>query len=335
MNKKQSYIDNQGQENFPDLLRARGVTLKQIRYFLAVAHKKSVTSAASDIYISPAAITEAVKNLENALGVSLFERGRAGMLLTREGDRFYGYCEKILFLLNDAMRAVNKSCVIEGNLRIAASPVVLGYFLPSILSRFQHMFPGIHVNLLELERKEIEQMVACRALDVGILLVSNVTKNAKFLKRELFSSPRVLWCAASHSFATKESVSLADIAGEPYIQLLIDEAEENTIKFWKKSGLSPKIVLRTETTEAVRGYVGQGTGVTILSKVLFRSWSLEGDRIIAKPIVEYIPAMDVGVIWAHGELPSAAKTFLDFMFFQDWQRNVSGIRKNRKGNSKD
>ena len=320
-------------DNVPGLLSARGVTLKQIRYFLAVAYNGAVTSAAHDIYISPASITEAVQNLEKTLGVALFERSQGGMSLTREGDRFRGYCEKILFLLEDAMRAVHKPSAVEGDLRMAASPVVLGYFLPPLISRFQRMFPGVRLNLLELSRAEIEKKVAGGALDIGMLLISNVSKDGEFQKRKLFSSERFLWCAAGHPFASQKSVSLDDIASEPYIQLIIDEAEENTKQFWKKHGARPKTILRTESPEAVRGYVGQGAGVTILSEVLFRPWSLDGDRLIAKSVSETVPNMDIGMIWSRGEAPPPVGLFLNFMSFYGRSKNTANIRKNRRKGS--
>lgn len=316
--------------HFPGILGSHRITLKQIRYFLAVAQNEKVTSAARDIHISPASVTEAVRSLEDTLGVSLFERRRDGMLLTREGDRFRGYCEKILFLLDDALRAVKRNAIIEGDLRIAASPAVQGYFLPSLLSRFRHMFPGVSVSLLELERDEIEKHVIRCEIDIGILLVSNVLdKSKKLQKQKLFSSPRVLWCAATHPLAKQETVSLADISREPYVQLTIDEAEQNTIQFWRQHGIPrPPVILRTKTVEAVRGYVGQGDGVTILSNMLFRPWSLEGDRIVAKPIRESIPTMDVGIIGARSRLSPYATLLFDFLSFYGARDILSDIRKN-------
>ena len=308
----------------------RSITLKQIRYFLAVAHAGSITAAAGDLDISPGAITEAVQNVEEVLGAALFERKHNGMLLTREGNRFRGYSEKILFLLDDAVSEIHDLASISGDLRLAASPAVLGYFLPAILSRFQRLFPHIHLHVLELSRHDIEGRVAQGNIDVGVLLTSNLGRETPFQMQTLLSSPRVLWCAATHPFANSEAVTLADIATEPYIQLSMDEAEENTIKFWARSGLQPQVVLRTATAEAVRGYVGQGAGVTILSEMLFRAWSLEGDRIVAKPVVDSIPTMDVGMIWLSDNLSETVPVFLDFMSAGIQHR----IQKNRKYNSK-
>ena len=298
------------------------MTLKRMKYFLAVADNRRITAAARQINISPAAITTAVHRLESFLGAALFERRRDGMHLTRDGVRFQRHCEKILNLTEDARRLWRTpSEPPDGELRLAASPAVHGYFLPPLLARFCRLFRGVKVSLSEMRRSRIEEALLDGELDAGFILTSNIQEKRKLAVHQISSSRRSLWCDTHHRFAMMDAVPLAEVARERYIQLTIDEAEENTLMFFARHGVRRRCFLRTETAEAVRSYVAQGTGVTILSEMLFRPWSLEGDRVLSRPVVEEIPDMHIGLVHAGGrKLPPAAQALRDFVVFHRMQK---------------
>ncbi len=292
------------------------LTLKKMKYFLAVADTGQITAAAHEIHVSPAVITAAIRQMEDFLSVKLFERNHRGMHLTIDGARFRNYCEKTLSLVKDAAWALKKTSNLAGDLALAASPAVHGYFLPPLLSRFRRLFPMVRVFLLELCREEIEERVTDGRLDAGIVLVSNVKKRSRLEVLTLFSSRRTLWCNSHHRFSEMKTVPLAEIAREPYIQLTIDEAEQNTRMFFARHGEKPGCHLRTESVEAVRGYVAHGEGVTILSEMLFRPWSLEGDRILSKPVSESVPQMKIGLIGKKARrIPPVQTALRDFLAF--------------------
>lgn len=302
------------------------LTLKKMKYFAAVAESGKITTAARGVlHVSPAAVAVAIRELEDFMGARLFERRRDGVRLTREGSLFLGYCEKTLLLVEDAAGALRKKSPLRGRLRVAASPAVHGYFLPPLLSRFRRLFPALDVALSEMDRRVAERALLEGRADMGVLLTSNM-KNRGLRALALVSSPRTLWCGAHHRFADWPSVSLREAARESYIQLTIDEAEENTRRFMGAHGFEARAFLRTETVEAVRGYVGHGEGVTILSEMLFRPWSLEGDRILSKPVEEPVPEMEIGLAWPReGRLSPACRAFHDFMSFAASARRLGAV----------
>lgn len=110
------------------------------------------------------------------------------------------------------------------------------------------------------------------------------------------------------------SISFADVATEDYVMLTVDEAEKTASRYWQDSGLSPYVVLSTSSVEAVRSLVATGVGVTILSDMVYRPWSLEGQRIEARRIIEPIPTMDVGLAWARARpINPGAAAFQSYM----------------------
>ena len=290
------------------------MTFRQIRYFIAVAEAGRVTAAAAMLGISPSAITEAVAELEALAGTKLYTRHSRGLALTSEGRRFLAHSRNILSSVKDASYAIaSRDNKLEGSLTLGTTITVAGYFLAPLISRFGAMFPNIDVRIVEAKRPDLEAGLLSGTFDIALMLVSNLAHRHGLLSHTLVHSIRRLWLPPKHRLLDLAVVTLQDVAREPYIQLLIDDAEFTTSSYWRAHDLQPAIVVRTESVEAVRSLVAFGRGVTILSDMMYRPWSLEGDRIEVREIAADIPTMNTGVVWPRGrELGLEARTFLDF-----------------------
>lgn len=98
--------------------------------------------------------------------------------------------------------------------------------------------------------------------------------------------------------------------------LTVDEAKHTSMRYWAHAALEPKTIFRTSSVEAVRSMVAGGMGIAILSDLIYRPWSLEGQRIETRVIEDEVPSMDVGLAWRRDtKLSEAAKPFGDFMRF--------------------
>ncbi len=289
------------------------ITLRQIKYFIAAAETGKIASAASQLSISPSSITESIKELEKIIGVTLITRHRKGINLTFDGYRFLQHCHNINASVSDAEYAMKNSYTnISGDLSIGVTITVSGYFLASTLARFKRTFPQIKIKLLEHPRDKIEVMLMEGKLDLAVLLVSNV-RNENLSLETLVRSKRRLWTAVNHPLCSQKDIALQDISKEPYIQLMIDEAGVTHMDFWRRNDLTPTIIFHTESVEAVRSMVAVGSGVTILSDMVYRPWSLEGDHIRAHDIVDDVPTMDVGLAWSKDpEHNKCALSFIEF-----------------------
>ena len=110
------------------------ISMRQLRYFVAAAETGQFSQAASKVHVSQSAITTAVMQLEERLGVKLFERMPYGVSLTAEGNKFLQHASHILDTLQDALsEPFFLSHAINGVVRVGASYTVLGYFLPNLL----------------------------------------------------------------------------------------------------------------------------------------------------------------------------------------------------------
>ncbi|WP_374650828.1 LysR family transcriptional regulator [Dongia sp.] len=291
------------------------LSIKQVRYFIATADAGQVSAAAIELNVSQSAVTAAIQQLEADLRVPLFRRHPGGVALTTEGARFLLHARNIMAAVNEAVHTpLTDYAQLAGHVRVGVTYTVAGYFLPRHHARFARSYPGIDIELIELPRRAIEGGLLAGTLDLAVLLVSNLEDRAHLAYEALIRSKRKLWLPVEHPLLKVDAIALADVACEPYIMLTVDEASNTVDRYWKPSGLQPNTIFRTSSVEAVRSLVAAGLGITVLSDMVYRPWSLEGQRIETRSLVADIPTMDVGVVWNPGSEQSAAtRTFRDFL----------------------
>ncbi len=296
---------------------AKEITLRQMRYFRAAAATGQFSMAATEEHVSQSAITNAVLALEQLLGVRLFDRLPHGVALTAEGNHLYQHVTRILESVDDALRQPRiRLDRMAGSVRIAATYTVLGYFLPGLLGRFRNHYPNVDLDLRDLHRADIEEGILGGDIELGIVLLSNVPDVARFSHRSLIRSRRQLWAAPGHPLLAGDAPSLRQVAEFPYILLTVDEGEASTLRYWRSKRLAPNVAFRTTSMEALRGLVAHGFGITVLSDMVFRPWSLEGKEIEARPLSAAIPDMEVGLLWRKdAELSPAAAALRDFLIY--------------------
>jgi DNA-binding transcriptional LysR family regulator len=204
--------------------------------------------------------------------------------------------------------------LIRGPVRVGVTYTVAGYFLPRHHDRFRRNYPHVDVELFESPRPSIEHGLIEGSLDLAVMLVSNLEAADGIEAEILLRSRRRLWTPPEHPLLRTPSAGLADVARHPHVMLTVDEAADTAERCWARTSNRPEIVFRTSSVEAVRSMAAADMGVTILSDMVYRPWSLEGQRLETRLLVDNIPTMDVGVAWARDrDKSAAARAFMDFL----------------------
>jgi DNA-binding transcriptional LysR family regulator len=294
------------------LERAMAFTLRQLQYFVAVAEQGSVTRAAQNLSISQSSVTEAIKELEGDLGVELFERHPRGLTITYNGHQFLRHATKILADVSDARNVFTETQnSTGGTLNIGVTSLVAGYVLSDLLARYRRACPGVEVSAIEDNGSYLEHLLIGGELDVAVMVISNLRDRMALQAEILETSPYRLWLPIGHPLVSADIISIADITKEPLIMLTVDEIEENTGKLLSALGARPHVAFRTRSVEAVRSLVATGAGVALLPDLVYRPWSLEGDRIESRDVSGALPVVQVGMVWRKGSsLPQAARDFV-------------------------
>ncbi|MEO8667027.1 MAG: LysR family transcriptional regulator [Bauldia sp.] len=290
------------------------LSLRHLQYFVATAETGQVSRAAVELNISQSAVTGAIKQIESRIGAQLFERRSNGMTLTREGSRFLQHAQNIVASVNEALRVPTATtATIRGQLRIGITYTVAGYFFPQHQARFARSHPGISVEMTEAPRSAIEDDLLAGRLDIAVLLTSNLENADDLAYETLMRSRRRLWLPVDHRMVRLSEIRLQHVAEEPYVMLTVDEASQTAERYWQLTPYRPRVIFRTSSVEAVRSMVANGTGITILSDMVYRPWSLEGQRIETRTLADVVPSMDVGIAWRRdADQSPAVHAFRDF-----------------------
>ncbi|MGY0399922.1 MAG: LysR family transcriptional regulator [Ostreibacterium sp.] len=291
------------------------ISFKHMEYFIEVAKYKQISKASNSLNVSQSTITMAMQTIENKVNAKLLIRNTKGMRLTYEGTLFLEHAKRIVFSMKEMMNLSDKSSSLKkGEINIAISYTISGYFFASYYAAFKRKYPNIKLKLEEKSRKDIEIGLINGAYDVGLFNVSSIKNREELSFEVILKSKRRLWMDSNHGFLKKKEISLKEIAKEPCIMITVDEADYIANCYWKKYSLTPNVIYKTDSIEAIRSMVSNGSGIAILADLVYRPWSLESKRVEKIDVIEEIPSLDVGVVWVKdkksGEI---AKIFLNFM----------------------
>jgi DNA-binding transcriptional LysR family regulator len=291
------------------------LSLKQIQYFLAAAESGQFSAAAAKVHVTQTAITAAIKELESGLGIQLFDRHHAsGVSLTVDGQKFLHHAQSITAAVNAALEdpgLIHQN--VAGTIRLGTTHSILGSYIVPTLARFMRAYPLTNLEVLELERPALERALLSGKLDIGVAWLENLESTA-LTTAPLTRSRRQLWLCANHPLLQKRGIALKDVRELPYALYGPDETPRNTLLFWQRAGLEPNIRYRVTSIEAIRSLVAQGLAVTVLADVIYRPFSSEGLRIEARPVLDGLPAIEIGLAW-DAERPQSASVaaFAAFM----------------------
>jgi DNA-binding transcriptional LysR family regulator len=298
----------------------RQITLRQIEYFLSVADTGQISRSANLCSVSQSSMTIALQNLEDTVGVALLARHAKGVRLTEAGVRFLRHVQQARQSVDHAVLAAQEEPgQIAGMVRIGVTETISAYLLPSMMATLTRRFRNLQVEVIEREREVIEQQLLAGDLDMALLLVSNTALHDDLKGETIVRSPRRLWTPPDHPLLDAQRVTLEDVARENYLLLDMDEHLQTVARYWGKFGIEPRVRMQSKSIEAVRSLVAFGEGVTILSDLVYRPWSLEGNRISKRDLSVPVPTMDVGAVWRRNDPPGRqVRTLLDV--FRAWKR---------------
>lgn len=287
-------------------------SFKSIRYFIAVAEAGSISGAIHGLGVSQSVVSAAIAQIEADLGTLLFERRARGMSLTHAGHQFLRHAHQIEIAMRNARDALaSRPHTVTGSLNIGVTGLMVGYCLPFLLERFRRVFPRIQVQITEDRRDYLEHLLISGELDVALIVVSQLQNQQALETETILRAGWRVWFPVNHRLAHEEKIESAELARQSLILLQVDELGDATAALWKASGVEPRVLIRTSSVEAVRSLVATGAGCSVLPDMLYRPWSLEGDRIEARALAQPLPHLEVGLAWRRGAtVPESLSNFL-------------------------
>jgi LysR family transcriptional regulator, carnitine catabolism transcriptional activator len=198
-------------------------TARYIPAFLAVARHKSFTKAASALYVSQPAVTMAVHQLEELIGVRLFVRNTRAVSLTPEGRRFVPTAERLLADLDAGIRSIFAAPSQANQTRIAAVPSVATKVLPTALAQLAASDPEVRVVLQDANSINVWRRIRWNEADIGFASATDTEPDLIFTP--LFRDRIGLLARTGHSlFALSGAIDWQSIGNHEFIGLAGDVA---------------------------------------------------------------------------------------------------------------
>jgi DNA-binding transcriptional LysR family regulator len=289
--------------------------LRRVRTFVTVAEQGTVSKAALRLHIAQPALSRQISDLEQELGLKLFDRVGRRLLLTGEGEEMLRECRELLGCASSVgERAQLLRRGDSGVLKVAASPQQLEGVFPTFLPRFAERYPNVQVKLFEAVGSDTLAMLERGEIHLGISLRNAVpADDGRFGGYPL---PSVEFLAASqHSLALGHGGRIDISRLAPYPLLLLDSGFVVRKTFdaaCRLAGLEPNIFLESRGPHTLLALAEAGQGIAIIpSAVRTHRYALQIVRLThqGKPLRE-----PLAVLWnKRRALPRYAESFLELL----------------------
>ncbi|MFB5189725.1 LysR family transcriptional regulator [Alicyclobacillus fastidiosus] len=238
------------------------MTLLQCHVFLAVCNQRSFTKAGEVLNMTQSAVSQAISNLEDELGVTLLHRSRQGIAITHIGERVLSHVREIIRHEECLREEASLAAGVEaGTLRIASIPSASG-LLPGLLATFKARYPNVQQVLFDGSTDEIYSWLESHVIDVAFVTLPIAGLDVI----ELLEDQLLLFLPVSHPLAGQESISLDDVVGEPFI-LPKGDSEHVIRGAFRSRSLTPNVEFEVRDTATILAMVQEGIGVTILPEM--------------------------------------------------------------------
>lgn len=287
-----------------------GFELKHVMSFLAVADATSFRAAARLAGVTQPALSQHVRQLEQALGVRLFDRDRRGVILTAAGEALRLGATTGLKQLTDAVDAARRmGGVREKTLIVGQLDYISHAFLPGAINAVKRKLPDVLVELVNMTPKAAVEAAKDGRVDIAFGI--GPIDAPELVQREVIRGRWVVWMPESHPLASRDEVPVSMLSAEPLILFRRDinpEVYDGLLVTFRKAGLNARVVHHTAQPQHGQPLVLQGVGLFIVG-----SYVLTGQTpgVVARPLSGFDTELRIVGAWRAGKRTPALRAFLE------------------------
>ncbi|MEJ2326340.1 MAG: LysR family transcriptional regulator [Chromatiaceae bacterium] len=288
------------------------VSLRQLRVFEAVARQLSYTRAAEELHLTQPAVSMQVRQLEDQVGLPLFEKLGKSIALTDAGRELCHYSRGINRSLQE-MEEVLESLkgLSRGRLSVAVASTV-NYFAPRLLAVFHKRYPGIALRLDVTNRERLLRLLEANAVDM--VLMGQPPDAADVESDAFMENPLVAIAPPEHPLAVERAVPLARLATEVFVMREPGSGTRQAMeRFFAEHGIAIRHGMQMTRNEAIKQAVRAGLGLSVVSLHTVEL-ELETRRLVVVDVQEFPIERHWHLVYRRGKrLSPAARAFRDFV----------------------
>ena len=288
------------------------LTLRQLQVFATVAKHLSHSRAAEVLYLSQPAVSMQIKQLEENVGLPLFEQVGKQIHLTEAGQEMLHYSLNISQQLEEMEAVFSEMKGLErGQLNISVVSTA-NYFMPQLLAKFIQLHPKIHVSLHVANRDAVMKQLAENSADLAIM--GQPPEGTDMVSQVFMRNPIVVIAAPNHRLAHSKHIKAAQLGQEYFLLRELGSGTRDVVeRFFQNYHVALPRNMQMESNEAIKQSVQAGMGLGIISRHGI-DLELETKRLVILD-VEHFPIMRHWHIVhrKHKRLSAAALAFKNFL----------------------
>ena len=246
--------------------------VRRLKVLREVAARGSFSAAAEALSFTQSAVSQHVAALERETGTKLVERGSRGVRLTESGQALVTHADAIFSRIDAAEEELAAIAGLRGGrLRMACFQSAGATLVPRAVAEFHQRHPKVELSMVEAETEPARELLTCGEIDLALLYDFELLPAAfdgDLALTHLIDDPYEVLLRKGHPLATKRSLSLADLAEEPWIAATTNSGcRQITERACQDHGFEPRIAFECDETLAAQALVAAGVGVTILPRL--------------------------------------------------------------------
>lgn len=198
-----------------------------LKSFIKVYEKKSVTSAAKDLFITPQGLSKTIKHLEMDLEAELFYRGSRGMEATECGELLYARAKHICYLMEDIKKEISIINGSKGILSVVITYSTTSAVPPDLLFGFSEIYPDIQMKLREFPDEYPIGKLFQEEVDVGLIMGHEEIKNCEY--ELIVPGEVVVLVSKKHRLAVKDEISIIELENEPLVLKSVETGTDHIL----------------------------------------------------------------------------------------------------------
>lgn len=262
------------------------IDLQKIHVFLYAAESLSFSNAAKRLHVTQPTVSHHIKNLEQDLGIKLFERTGSELHLTEAGRILLPWARKLIhqaIQMQEMMESLQNKII--GSIRIACSTTTGKYLLPQLAARFHERYPWVNVTILSCTSDYVVPQLLEEEANLGVL--SREVSEENIECQVFFNDHIILIASANHPWADRSRIEPSDLLTEPFIvreptsgtrRVMLAELSRYAIAMEDLNAF-----LEVGNAEAIVETVAAGFGVSFVSR-LAAACALEQKKVVEVPI---------------------------------------------------
>jgi DNA-binding transcriptional LysR family regulator len=284
--------------------------LRHLRYFLAVAEELNFSRAAQRLHIAQPPLSQQIRQLEDELGMQLFERGSRPLRLTEVGRFFQTEALGVIAKLDQAVagaRRIGRGQV--GWIGIGYVGSAMNLLLPPVLKRFHTEHPDVEVLLYEMLAYDLPAALLDRRVHVGFARPG--IDHGELIEESLYEEPASIAMPSDHPLADRREIAISELADEPVVLYgggMTRGIDSHYLRsLFRAGGIEPKVAIEAQHAESALGLVAAGMGVA-LTAAGFSRLQRPGVRFV--PIAAPAPSIPMKVAYRPTERSPVVQAFL-------------------------